>query len=126
MFDRLTIDPGHRTLGELLQERQWAVHEISRLQGEVARLNARRDVVSKRNRVDDNTLPAAPNDPLAGRRLLRLADVKKLVGFSRSTIYRLISEGQFPDRIHYGPRAVRWREADVVAWQNRTGKFDEE
>jgi prophage regulatory protein len=126
MFDRLSIDPGHRTLGELLQERQWAVQEISRLQDEVARLNARRDGIPKRTRVDDNTLQAGPNDALGGRRLLRLEDVKRLVGFSRSTIYRLISEGQFPDRVHYGPRAVRWHEADIVAWQNRAGKFDEE
>jgi prophage regulatory protein len=126
MFDRLKIDPGHRTLGELLQERQWAVQEISRLQNEVARLNARRDGVSKLNRVDENTRPPDPSDPLAGRRLLRLADVKKLVGFGGSTIYRLISEGQFPERIHYGPRAVRWREADIIAWQNSAGKFDEE
>jgi prophage regulatory protein len=49
-----------------------------------------------------------------------------LVGISRSTIYRLISEGQFPDRVHYGPRAVRWREADIAARQNLAGKFDEE
>jgi prophage regulatory protein len=63
------------------------------------------------------------NDPFAGRRLLRLADVKKLVGFSTSSIYKLISEGRFPDRIHYGPRAVRWREADIIAWQNSPGKL---
>lgn len=118
MFDRLKIDPGHRTLGELLQERQWAVQEISRLKDEVARLNARRDGVSKRTHVNADTLPAGPSDPLAGRRLLRLADVKKLVGFSTSSIYKLISEGRFPDRIHYGARAVRWREEDIIAWQN--------
>ena len=75
---------------------------------------------------NQNALPPDPIEPLAGRRLLRLADVKKLVGFSRSTIYRLISEGQFPDRIHYGRTAVRWRAADVVAWLNPTGNLDEE
>ena len=126
MFDRLSIDPGHRTLGELIQERQWAVEEISRLHKEVTRLNARRDGASKRPNVNQDTLPAGPDDSFAGRRLLRLADVKKLVGFSRSTIYRLMSEGQFPDRIHYGRTAVRWRAADVVAWLNRTVKFYEE
>lgn len=111
MFDRLRIDPDRRTLGELLQKRRWAVGEISRLQKKVARLNARLSTAAGRPHVNQNSLPPDPIEPLAGRRLLRLADVKKLIGFSRSTIYRLMNEGQFPDRVHYGPRAVRWREA---------------
>jgi prophage regulatory protein len=126
MFDRLRIDPGHRTLGELLQDRQWAVQKISRLQEEVARLKASQGAPARRSNANHNAPPSDPNDPIIGRRLLRLEDVKKLIGFSRSTIYNLISEGRFPDRIHVGPRAVRWREADIVAWQNRPGKVDEE
>jgi prophage regulatory protein len=126
MFDRLRIDPGHRTPGELLQERQWAVQEISRPQKKVARLNARRNAAAERTHVNQNALPPDPIEPLAGPHLLRLADVKELVGFSRSTIYRLISEGQFPDRIHYGRTAVRWRAAEVVACLNRTVKFYDE
>ncbi|MEA3139758.1 MAG: hypothetical protein QOK23_1927 [Gammaproteobacteria bacterium] len=31
MLDRLCLDPGTRTLGELMQEREWAVGEIRRL-----------------------------------------------------------------------------------------------
>ena len=31
MLERLRDDPGSRTLGQLLQERQWALHEIERL-----------------------------------------------------------------------------------------------
>jgi len=31
MLDRLILDPGTRTLGELFQEREWAVSEIRRL-----------------------------------------------------------------------------------------------
>jgi prophage regulatory protein len=124
MFDRLSIDPGHRTLGELLQERQWALGEITRLRAEVERLNSRRNAASRATDVNDAS-SAPSNDLLAGRRLLRLADVKHLVGFSTSAIYRLISEGRFPDRIRFGPRAVRWREADIFAWQNRAGEIDE-
>src|ERR1700686_3582989 len=62
MFDRLSIDPGHRTLGELIQERQWAVEETSRVHKEVTRLNARRDGASKRPNVNQDTLPAGPDD----------------------------------------------------------------
>src|ERR1700681_275401 len=84
MFDRLSIDPGHRTLGELIQERQWAVEEISRLHKEVTRLNARRDGASKRPNVNQDTLPAGPDDSFAGRRLLRLAGLQTLGRFSRA------------------------------------------
>jgi hypothetical protein len=31
MLERLRLDPGSRTVGELFQERQWAVQEIERL-----------------------------------------------------------------------------------------------
>jgi prophage regulatory protein len=119
MLDRIGIDPGHRTLGELIQERQWAVHEISRLRDEVARLSSRRGVaVQDRDRASP---PAGEvrDDPLAARRLLRLADVVKLVSLSRSTIWRLMRDGRFPSGVHFGPRAVRWRAADVFAWQDR-------
>ena len=37
MWDRLKTDPGQRTLGELVQEREWAVQEIGRLRLEFMR-----------------------------------------------------------------------------------------
>jgi hypothetical protein len=37
MLDRLRLDPGSRTLGQLLQERQWALQEITRLRAELLR-----------------------------------------------------------------------------------------
>ena len=39
MLDRLILDPGTRTLGELLQEREWAVGEIRRLRLDLGRLS---------------------------------------------------------------------------------------
>jgi len=42
MLDRLTLDPGTRTLGELLQERKWAFWEIRRLHMDVGRLSRKR------------------------------------------------------------------------------------
>ena len=41
MFEQLKVDPGRRTLGELLQERAWAVQEIARLREEIVRLESR-------------------------------------------------------------------------------------
>ena len=118
-IDSMRLDPGQRTLGELLQERQWAVDEISRLRCEVTRLTSPRlDPVQRAN---PQQTPTARDsvDPLTSRRLLRLAEVESLVGLSRSMIYRLMGERRFPAPTHVGSRAVRWRAADILAWQDQ-------
>ena len=48
--------------------------------------------------------------------ILRLPRVKSRVGLSRSTIYLLISRGQFPKPISLGPRAVGWVESEIDNW----------
>ncbi|PLC40305.1 dipicolinate synthase [Ralstonia pickettii] len=53
------------------------------------------------------------------RILLRLGDVLLRVGLSRSTIYRLISTGEFPSPVRLGPRSVAWRAEEVDEWVNR-------
>lgn len=50
------------------------------------------------------------------RRLLRLPEVKQKVGLSRTAIYRLIAEGQFPRQVCIGPRTVAWCQDDLEAW----------
>ena len=44
--------------------------------------------------------------------LMRTADILALTGLSRSTIYRLVKDGQFPAPIKIG-KSIRWRTADV-------------
>jgi prophage regulatory protein len=48
--------------------------------------------------------------------LLRLPDVMRLTGLSRTTLYRLIDKGQFPRQINISVRAVAWRASEVEAW----------
>ena len=48
--------------------------------------------------------------------LLRLPDVQRLTGLSRSSIYRLEGEGAFPRRVRLSERATAWREDELVAW----------
>ena len=48
-------------------------------------------------------------------RILRLPEVKSVIGASRSTIYSRIREGLFPRPISLGPRMVGWRESEVAA-----------
>lgn len=51
------------------------------------------------------------------RRLLRMPDVKKLVGLGRTVIYERIKNGTFPQPVQIGPRAVAWDEEDLANWQ---------
>jgi prophage regulatory protein len=52
-----------------------------------------------------------------GGRILRLPDVKELVGLSRSAIYRRIAQGDFPQAISLGGhKAVGWHEASIEQW----------
>jgi prophage regulatory protein len=54
--------------------------------------------------------------PEKSQRFLRLADVQRLVPYSRSTIYLKISRGEFPSPFDLGARAVAWLESDIDEW----------
>jgi len=49
-------------------------------------------------------------------KLLRTNDVVALTGLSRTTIWRLERDGQFPPRKQITAAAVGWLEGDVRAW----------
>ena len=51
-------------------------------------------------------------------RFIRRPAVEDQTGLSRSTIYLLMQNGQFPKPVRIGGRAVAWPEADVEAWLN--------
>jgi prophage regulatory protein len=48
--------------------------------------------------------------------LLRIGAVIRTTGLGRSTIYRLITNGDFPAPVRLSARAVAWRRADVETW----------
>lgn len=48
--------------------------------------------------------------------ILRLPVVRKVTGYSTSTIYRLVTEGKFPRQVSLGPKSVGWVEAEVRDW----------
>ncbi|KLD62507.1 hypothetical protein Y882_15765 [Dyella japonica DSM 16301] len=52
----------------------------------------------------------------ANTKFVRLHTVMKMVGLSRSQIYKLVSEGRFPPQIKLSTRSVAWVEADVLSW----------
>ena len=48
--------------------------------------------------------------------LLTRREVESRFGISKTTVYRLIQAGQFPEPIRIGERAVRWREVEIAEW----------
>jgi prophage regulatory protein len=115
------MDPGTRTLGELLQERPWAAMVAAAVQP--APRPQTRTVVAL-------TEPARPAceklfEPVGSvvvqalpPRLLRLREVQAMVGLARSTIYQMIAAGRFPAGTRVGERARRWPIVEIVAWQD--------
>jgi len=49
-------------------------------------------------------------------RILRLPELMKTVGLSRSAIYEKMAECQFPKAIPLSGRAVGWLSDDVAVW----------
>ncbi len=49
-------------------------------------------------------------------RFLRLPEVQRRTGLSRSTIYVRLDQGLFPRPVSLGARAVGWLEAEVEEW----------
>jgi prophage regulatory protein len=53
---------------------------------------------------------------MAQNRIIRLHEVIRRVGLSRSSIYQYIQKGMFPKQIPIGARAVGWLEAEIDLW----------
>jgi prophage regulatory protein len=51
--------------------------------------------------------------------ILRLSDVKRSTGLSRSAIYLRITQVTFPEPVSLGGRAVGWLEAEIQEWLQR-------
>ena len=50
--------------------------------------------------------------------LLRRKAVETETGLSRSSIYRMMDEGEFPRPIRIGKRAVAWRASSIERWKS--------
>ena len=58
----------------------------------------------------------SPEDDMDNDRLLRREEVETRCGIARSSIYRLMRTGQFPEPVRVGPRAVRWPASEIEEW----------
>jgi prophage regulatory protein len=48
--------------------------------------------------------------------LIRIKEVCLLVGISRSTLYKMIREGSFPNPLDLGSRFKAWQKQTVINW----------
>jgi prophage regulatory protein len=48
--------------------------------------------------------------------MLRLIDVTRVTGLSRSTIYRMQALGQFPKAVKLTARTVAWMAHEIAQW----------
>ena len=84
--------------------------------------NARVDIDAVRASIRKARVDAEVDKRVAAQadgRLLRIAEVKKLTGLGRTTIWQLERDGQFPQRVKLSGargRAVGYRASEVARW----------
>ena len=52
-------------------------------------------------------------------RIIRLRELKTLIGLSTTTIWRKEKENTFPKRRKISKRAVGWMHSEIIQWINR-------
>ena len=121
ILDLLRIDPGQRTLGQLLQDREAAAQEIARLRSQIDRHRTADAMQSPERKM--KSPPAMPVD--ASKKpafrpgtLIRVADVCELLSVSVTTVWRWRSKEAFPKPVKLGPNTVRFRIDDIRAWRD--------
>ena len=57
-------------------------------------------------------------DIITSPQILSLKQTEQKTHLSRSSIYRLMAKGEFPQNIHITANRVAWLEVDIDAWLN--------
>ena len=63
-----------------------------------------------------DTAHFVPNNRNHKMKFIKLSDVVKVTSLSKSTIYRLIAENDFPRQVPLGGKSVAWVESEVEEW----------
>ena len=48
--------------------------------------------------------------------IVRLPEVMRLTGLSKTTIHRRYRAGSFPRPLRLGPQSIGWRREEIVEW----------
>ena len=84
------------------------------------------DTVGCRGPTEEIVMDFEDEKDLEEERLLRIPEVLRLVGLSKSTVYKMIKEGRFVKRRRNGTRAVAFRLGDVYEWIKERAIVDDE
>ena len=115
--ERLAVDPGQRTIGQLMTERAEALIEIRRLRAQLADQAQQRARLATRATAATAETSKPPGAAAVPGALLRLGDVCARLSVSKPTIYRWVGKGLFPSPVRIGLNIARWPVAAVDAWQ---------
>lgn len=63
--------------------------------------------------------------PAGTIQVLRLPQVCRMTGLSRSSIYQMEAEKRFPRRVKIGTRSVGWIESEVQTWLRQRIESDQ-
>lgn len=66
--------------------------------------------------MSDKVEDRAKRSSSINRSILRLPEVIRRTGFKRTSIYRMIKKGEFPNSRKIGPRAKGWDSFEIDNW----------
>ncbi len=49
-------------------------------------------------------------------KLIKIKEVTALTSLARATIYKKVSEGEFPKQVSLGANSVAWLESEILEW----------
>lgn len=52
-------------------------------------------------------------------RFIRMPDLRQKVGLSKSQIYKLIQQGEFPEPVKLGRKVSVWTDAEIEEWMSK-------
>ena len=56
---------------------------------------------------------------MSQNRFIRMPDLRQKVGLSKSQIYKLIQQGEFPEPVKLGRKVSVWTDSDVEEWMSK-------
>ena len=56
---------------------------------------------------------------MSQNRFIRMPDLRQKVGLSKSQIYKLIQQGEFPEPIKLGKKISVWTDSEVEEWMSK-------
>lgn len=66
----------------------------------------------------NNNEQSSMKNEIAGKRLIRVPEVLRRAGFSRTTMYEFIKEGRCLEKIIIGLRSVAFVESEIDYWRS--------